>query len=121
MAYYSYQTELIVVYRIGFYLTLMCAQKPYLPDAWFMYVQMLISTRIAREARVKTEGHKFLQRNRALEEDEEFMARATAGDYLHIGDEAYHIPYTGFTSKSIITSMVTQSYRFYFIIFYPSF
>lgn len=28
---------------------------------------------------MKTEGVKFLKRNRAREEDEEFMARATAG------------------------------------------
>lgn len=38
-----------------------------------------MSTRMAREARVKTEGSKFFKRNRAKEEDEEFMARATAG------------------------------------------
>lgn len=50
--------------------------------------QMLMSTRIAREARVKTEGHKYLQRNRALEEDEEFMARATAGDQLEAARSA---------------------------------
>lgn len=40
-----------------------------------------MSPRIAREVRVKTEGFKFLRRNRALEEDEEFMARATAGKH----------------------------------------
>lgn len=40
--------------------------------------QMLVSTRMAQEARVKIEGAKFLKRDRAQEEDKKFMARTTA-------------------------------------------
>lgn len=40
--------------------------------------QMLVSTRMALEARVKIEGAKFLRRDRAQEEDKKFMARTTA-------------------------------------------
>ena len=40
--------------------------------------QMLVSTRMALEARVKIEGAKFLKRDRAEEEDKTFMARTTA-------------------------------------------
>lgn len=40
--------------------------------------QMLVSTRMALEARVKIEGAKFLRRDRKEEEDKTFMARTTA-------------------------------------------
>lgn len=40
--------------------------------------QMLVSTRMALEARVKIEGAKYLTRDRAQEEDKKFIARTTA-------------------------------------------
>lgn len=40
--------------------------------------QMLVSTRMALEVRVKIEGAKFLRRDRVQEEDKKFMARTTA-------------------------------------------
>ncbi|CAM9140199.1 unnamed protein product [Ascophyllum nodosum] len=40
--------------------------------------EILVSTRVAREAIAKIEGAKFLKRDRALEEDEKSMARATS-------------------------------------------
>lgn len=44
--------------------------------------QMLVSTRMALEAKVKTEGSKFLKRDRDKEEDKKFMARTAAGESL---------------------------------------
>lgn len=55
------------------------------PSFSLLCSKVLITTRMAREATAKTGGAKFLKRNRALEEDEKFMARETAGfDHLHI-------------------------------------
>lgn len=41
--------------------------------------QMMISARMAMEARAKVEGAKFLKRDREQEEDKKFMARTAAG------------------------------------------
>jgi len=55
------------------------------PSSSLLCSKVLITTRMAREATAKTGGAKFLKRNRALEEDEKFMARETAGfDHLPV-------------------------------------
>lgn len=54
---------------------------------------------MAKEAKVKTEGVKFLKRNRALEEDEAFMARAAAGALR---------PSTGYAIEKLTAELFSQ-------------